>query len=336
MDIEIKKGALLGKDTFDWIAGANSAVDRKVLLESGNWKEIAIPHEIQVVNQGTDNQYDTSMCVSFNGTTDALEYILMQMLRLGQIPQITVKWLQEKGYFVNGVINFNERFTGVKGQTTAQGAYQFMVANGAKNFGLIPQSKLPFAKTFNENIDPALIPKELDELGKEFLTHLAINYEWVQPEDTQEFLKYSPLSCVGQYADGDGILNPPGNNGHSMLLVNETDEYREIDDSYWRQFKKYKKDKLQSFMAFYITPLKTNTMNTLQWVKDNDKKWVQVTSGEHNGQFGRVLREKLMMFVSSDRGALALLDDKMRTEPSTKITAAEFDDLKRVGMTANF
>ena len=335
--MEIKNGALLGQGQFDWIAGANSAVEHKVLCESGNWKDLAIPHEIQVVlPPGATHAYDTSMCVSFNGTTDALEYILMQMLRLNLIPQTTVKWLQEKGYFVNGVINFNERFTGVKGQTTAQGAYQFMVANGAKNFGLIPQSKLPFAKTFNENIDPALIPKELDELGKEFLTHLAINYEWVQPEDTQEFLKYSPLSCVGQYADGDGILNPTGNTGHSMLLINETEEYREIDDSYWRQFKKYKKDKLQSFMAFYITPLKTNTMNTLQWVKDNDKKWVQVTSGEHNGQFGRVLREKLMMFVSSDRGALALLDDKMRTEPSTKITAAEFDDLKRVGMTANF
>lgn len=332
---KLYNGALLGQGQFDWIAGANSAVEHKVLLESGNWKEIAIPHEIQVVNQGTDNQYDTSMCVSFNGTTDALEYILMQMLRLGQIPQVTVKWLQEKGYFVNGVINFNERFTGVKGQTTAQGAYQFLVANGAKNFGLIPQSKLPFAETFNENIDPALIPKELDELGKEFLTHLAINYEWVQPEDTQEFLKYSPLSCVGQYADGDGILNPPGNTGHSMLLVNETDEYREIDDSYWRQFKKYNKSKLQSFMAFYITPLKTdtNSMETNKWITENDLKWVQ---NSVTGQFGRVLRGKLMMFVSSDRGTLALLDDKMRTEPSIKITPAEFEQLERVGMTSNF
>lgn len=336
MDIELKNGALLGQDTFDWIAGANSAVDHKVLLESGNWKELSIPNEIQVVNYGQTNQYDTSMCVSFNGSTDALEYILMQMLRLGQIPQITVKWLQEKGYFENGVINFNERFTAIKGGTTDQGAYQFKVANGMKNCGLIPQKLLPYANNFKDNIDPKFITKELDALGLEFLEHFAINYEWVNAEDTKEFMKYSPLSCIGQYAEGEGILNPPTASGHSMLQVNETDDYREIDDSYWRQFKKYKKDKLQSFMAFYLTPLKTNVMNTLQWIKDNDKKWVQVTSGEHNGQFGRVLQGKLLMFVSSDRGALALLDDKMRTEPSIKITAAEFSDLSRVGLTNNF
>lgn len=333
--MEIKNGALLGQGQFDWIAGANSAVEHKVLCESGNWKDLAIPHEIQVVNQNTNDPYDTLMCVSFNGSTDAIEYILMAMLRQNLIPKVTVKWLEEKGYFENGVINFNERFTAVKGKTTSYGAYQFLVAEGMRNSGLIPQSKLPFAETFNENIDPELIPKDLDDLGKEFLTHLAINYEWVAEADTKEFMKYSPLSCVGQYADGDGILNPPGNTGHSMLQVNETDEYREIDDSYWRQFKKYNKSKLQSFMAFYITPLKTdnNSMETSKWIAENDLKWVQ---NSVTGQFGRVLRGKLMMFVSSDRGTMALLDAKMRSEPSIKITPAEFEQLERVGMTANF
>lgn len=333
--MEINQGALLGRGQFDWQAGANSPVSHIILLELGNWKELSIPHELQFLNAGKTDAYDTLMCVSFNGTTDALEYIMMQMIRLNLIPNVSVKWLQEKGYFENGVINFNERFTAIKGQTTNQGAYQFLVANGVKNFGLIPQKMFTYADNFNDNIDPKFITKEMDDLGKEFLTHFAINYEWVQPEDTKEFMKYSPLSCVGQYADGDGILKPPSNNGHSMLQVSEADEYREIDDSYWRQFKKYDKNSLQSFMAFYITPLKSNnnSMETSKWIKDNDLKWVQ---NSVSGQFGRVLRGKLMLFNSSDRGTLALLDDKMRTEPSIKITPIEFEQLERVGMVSNF
>jgi len=335
MSIEIKNGALLGQDKFDWLAGANSPIDRKILLPSGNWKELSIPNEIQVVNYGQDNQYDTSMCVTFNGLTDGLEYILMQMLRLNLIPTVSVKWLQDKGYFDNGVINFNERFPANLGNTTSQGAYQYKVANAAKNSGLIPQKMFPFADNFNDNIDPKFITQAMYDLGKEFLTHFAINYEWVNAEDTKEWLKYSPLSCIGQYADGEGILNPPTSNGHCMLEVNETDDYKEIDDSYWQQFKKYNKAKLQSFMAFYITPLKTNIndMDTLKWIKDNDLKWVQ---NSVTGQFGRVLRGKLLMFTSNDRGTAALLDDKMRTQPNIKISPAEFEQLERVGMTGNF
>lgn len=330
-----KTGALLGRDTYDWQAGANSPVIHNVLLESGNWKELSIPHEIQVVNYGKDNQYDTLMCGLFNGLTDGLEYIFMQMIRLNLIPSESVNFLRDKGYFENGAINFNERFSGIKGGMTNQGSYQFKNANGAKNFGLIPQKMFPMSDNFYDNIDPKFITKEMEDLGKEFLTHFAINYEWVNTTDTKEFLQYSPLSCIGQYADGDGILNPPTMIGHNMLLVNEIAEYKEIDDSYWRQFKKYNKSKLQSFMAFYVTPLKTNTnnMETSKWIRDNDLKWVQ---NSVTGQFGRVLHGKLMMFVSADRGTLALLDDKMRKEPSIKITPAEFEQLKLVGMTANF
>lgn len=307
--MEERMGALIGQGQFDWHALANGAANRKVILESGNWRELTVPNEIQIVGYGTDKQYDTSMCVTFNGATDGLEYLLMQMIRTNLIPAESVKWLKDKGYFENGVINFNERFSATKGDTTIYGAYQYKVANAIKNFGLIPQKLFPYADNFKDNIDPKFITEEMNKLGKEFLEHFAINYEWVNDEDTAEFLKYSPLSCVGQYADGDGILNPPTNNGHCMLLVNETSEYREIDDSYWRQYKKYKKDKLQSFMAWYITPLKTNNMDTAKWLKENDKKFVR---NFNTGQFGRCLQNKLMVVEAKDRGALLLLDDKVR------------------------
>ncbi len=330
-----KNAALLGSGKRDWIAGANSPIERKVLLESGNWKPLDIPHEIQFLFSGTMQAYDTLMCVTFNGVTDALEYIIMQMMRLNMIPAVTINWLRDNGYFENGFINFNERFTAVLGGTASNGAYQYRVADSSRNDGLIPQNRLAYANNFWDNIDPKFITQDLKDLGKEFLTHLAINYEWVPASQTKEFLKYSPLSCVGQYATGNGILKPPTNLGHCMLQINETDTYREIDDSYWQQFKKYHKDSLQSFMAFYVTPLKTdnNSMDTLKWVKDNDKKWVQHSV---SGQFGRVLQGYLMMFNTSDRGTCALLDDKMRTEPSVKIAPTEFDQLKTVGLLKDF
>ena len=332
--IETPQNALLGRDTYDWIAGANSPINRKVILADGNWEGHAIPNEIQFINYGSDHGYDSLMCVFFNGVTDPLEYLLMEMMRQNLIPAESVTWLKDKGYFQDGFINFNERFSALKGGISPQGAYQWTGANGAKNCGLIPQKMLGWGKSFAENIDPSCITKEMDDLGKEFLTHFAINYEWVNDEDTKEFLKYSPLSCIGTYADGDGILNPPTSSGHCMLEVNETDEYRAIDDSYWRQFKKYNKAKLQSFMAFYITPLKiTPMMNTAQWIKDNQTKWVR---NSNTDGFGRVLNGKLMIFTSTDRATLALLDDKIRTAPSVTISQVEWDALGKAGLIANF
>lgn len=303
---ELINGALLGKDSFDWIAGGNSPIDRKILLESGYWKDLSIPNEIQVVNYGYTNTYDTSMCVSFTAT-DAIEYIMMQMLRLNLIPPEHVLWLTENGYFENGILNFNERFTAIKGETTDKGAYQYKVANGIKNCGLIPQTMFPWANNFKDNIDSRFITKEMDEMGLEFKKRFYINYEWVNSWDTKEFLKYSPLSCIGQYATGDGILKPPTNDGHCMLEVFETDEYREVDDSYWQQFKKYNKESLQSFMAFYVTPL-NNSMNITQFLKENNDRIIR---NSNTGAYG-VIYNKTPMLISQERAGLFMIDREKR------------------------
>jgi hypothetical protein len=303
---EIINGALLGKDSLDWVAKGNSPINRRILLESGYWKDLSIPNEIQVVNLGYTNTYDTSMCVSFTWT-DAIEYTMMQMLRLSLIPAEFVSWLTANGYFENGVLNFNERFTAIKGETTEDGAFQYKVANGSKNCGLIPQKMFPYADNFKDNIDSRFVTEEMNQMGLEFKKRFYINYEWVNPEDTKEFLKYSPLSCIGQYANGEGILKPPTNTGHSMLLVNETDEYREIDDSYWKQFKKYNKESLQSFMAVYITPL-TNSMNITQFLKDNNNKIVR---NSNTGAYG-VIYNNTPMLISQERAGLFIIDRECR------------------------
>lgn len=316
---------LIGQGQYDYIAGGNSPINRIVLKEDGNWKDLNIPNEIQVINSGDANAYDTSECVTFNGVTDACEYIMMQMLRLNMIPAESVNWLKDSGYFKDGVINFNEPYTGIKGNTTKIGAYQFVVANGASNWGFIPQDMLPFGKDFNDNIDPKRVTPEMEKMGLEFLNHFVINYERV--DNVEDYIKYSPISCFGKY--GNMINDVPikktdkGSN-HSMLIVaNHQDSY-EIDDSYWQQFKKYEKDALSGFMAFYITPLKTS-MDTTQFLKDNDKKWVR---NSNTGAFGRVLQNKLFLFPTEDRAVLALLDDKVR-ENGIQISDAEWGQLDK-------
>jgi hypothetical protein len=70
-----------------------------------------------------------------------------------------------------------------------------------------------------------------------------------------------------------------------------------------------------------------------QFLKDNDLKFVQ---NSNSGQFGRIMQGRLMVVDSDDRGTLMLLDDKMRTEPSIKITQAEWEELDKGGYLINF
>lgn len=317
---------LIGRGEYDWQAGANSPIERKVLVQDGNWKALSIPHEVQVVNLGELSTYDSMMCVSYNGVTDALEYILMQMLRLNMIPPYKVTWLKDKGYFENGCINFSERFVGTLGETTSAGAYQYKIANAAKNYGLIPQKMFQPAKTFSENIDKKFITPEMLALGREFAKLFRINYEWIQDFQTREFLKYSPVSCYGRYGTGEGILSPTEGGYHSMLQVAETNEYREIDDSYWQQFKKYKKTSLEGFMVFYIDASENQMFILKDYIASHDLFLIRNTI---TGAYGVIYQGKGML-ITPERAGLFLIDRDARgligrKDLSTTLSDYEFE-----------
>lgn len=299
-----------GRGEYDWQAGANSAIQRRVLLESRNWKELSIPNELQFIHYGQDNGYDSMMCVAFNGTTDALEYIMMQQLRLGLIPPRKVTWLKEKGYFENGVLNFNERFSATLGETDNKGAYLHKVANAIRNYGLIPQKMFAFADNFYDNIDKKFITKEMFDLGNEFKTLFQINYEWVDSSNTSEYLAYSPLACTGRYAvpENEIPLDPKTGGKHSMLLVYENEAYREIDDSYWQQFKKYKHSALENFMAFYVDATENIMFDRDKFIKDHDMHIIRNTA---NGAYAVIYQNKPLL-ISQERAGLFILDREAR------------------------
>jgi len=325
----LQTGVLIGIGEHDWVAGANSPIVHKVLLENTHWKELKIPHEIQFLQEYL---YDTLMCVSFNGTTDAIEYIMMQQLRLGLIPAWKVTWLKEKGYFVNGVLNFNERYTAIMGETTVHGAYLYKVADGMRKYGLIPQSMFPFADNFYDNIDKKFVTEEMLELGKEFAKLFPINYEWITGEITKEYMKYSPISCTGHYGNienEDDIIDPQTGGYHSMLQVEETEEYREIDDSYYQQFKKYKKTALSNFMAFYVDSSDNNMFNSGLFISTHDKFQVRNTN---TGAYG-VIYHGTPLLITAERAGLYLIDRDARgllgkgSELTVNLTNQEWEQL---------
>ncbi len=324
-------GFLEGRGEYDYQAGANSPVSRVVLKTDGNWKEIKIDNEIQVVGYGTMHQYDTLMCVSFNGTTDGFEYLISQKIKLGLVPSWKVQWLRDNGYFKNGQLNFNERFTAIMGETADYGAYLYKVADGIRKFGLIPQDMFPMADNFYDNIDKKFVTQEMYALGKRFAELFKINYEWTTPDQTLEFIKYSPLACFGKYANiAEGEpLDPQNGGNHSMLQIAETETYREIDDSYWEQFKKYKKTALQGFMAFYVDASDNSMFNTTEFIRTHDKFIVRNT---HTGAYG-VIYQNTPLLITAERAGLFLIDRDVRgllgkgNELSVQLADNEFNKL---------
>jgi len=245
-NVELKFGLREGKQITDYLAGSNSPIARQELT-NGDWLKYKPVHEQQF---NYVKMYDTLMCVTY-ATLDALESLFMYHISQGNISPDNVLWLKEKGYFKDGFINFNERYSGVNGKTTNQGAYAFDVINGIRHEGCIPQDMFPLGDSFKDNIDPKFITEEMKTLGKEFVKRFSISYEWVDNADVKEFLKYAPLTASVKYAQGEGILVPEGQPNHRIMVYKAQDNWIGVNDSY-DELKKYGQDKVYSYMAYYL------------------------------------------------------------------------------------
>ena len=328
--MEFKSGVKRGKGKYDWIAGSNSPIDRTVLLPDLKWKPYLSKQEIQFE---TEFSYDTLFCATYSALK-SIASMFNYYIRHNLMPAEDLAFLQD--YMVNGEINFNERFTGTLGDTDQHGAYQYKIANAIKNFGLIPQDMFPMADNFYDNIDKKFITDEMFAKGRAFMERFYINYEWIT--DVRDALKYSPVQMIVKfmnYSSPNDILKPVGTFNHAVAGIYSVKEYNEIADTYWQEFKRYDPDYTASFMSFSLTFLLNNNINMdcIKFLKENDLKFVQ---NSNSGQFGRIMQGKLMVVQSNDRGTLMLLDDKMRTEPSIKITQAEWQQLETEGFINNF
>jgi hypothetical protein len=319
--MELKSGVLLGKGKYDWVAGANSSLPDIVNVD--DWKKYDIEHEIQFISN-TLTPYDTLFCVTFSALKSLAKFFMF-LLHNGYLHPEDVRWLVDNGYFKNGYINFNERFTGILGETTDKGAYQYKVANAIKNYGLIPQNDLPMASNFWDNLKKEDITEANYKKGKEFIERFLINYEWIY--DYENKIKTKPIQTIVRFANYENptnILKPDGSLNHAVVMVMSAPEYNEIDDTYYQRYKRYDKNYTHSYMGFHITITNKN-MDIEKFVKDNDKKWVR---NYNTGAFGRILQGKLFIGTSTDRMTLMLLDDKVR-ENGIQISDSEWKQLPK-------
>jgi hypothetical protein len=269
-------GVLLGKQKTDWILGANSPLDLKVRVPSKNWKPYTSEHEIQVYNVGYNDSYDTSLCTQY-ASTDVIEHIINWELMNDNVPLTIKNWLDQEGYLVNGRLEISERLGGANSDMTPSGTYLYKAADAIRNLGIVPQSKLPLAKNFNDNINPNLISEEIYALGRKSKEYIMINWNWVDRSQVSEVLKDSPLIATVNFANGDGILSPTGRHNHAIMVAGEESDHYVIDDSYWEQYKKYDKNFVDNFLQFSITYNITN-MDTQKFILTNDTRLIRNTN----------------------------------------------------------
>jgi hypothetical protein len=142
---------------------------------------------------------------------------------------------------------------------------------------MVPQSRLPLAKNFNDNINPNLISEEIYALGRKSKEYIMINWNWVDRSQVSEVLKDSPLIATVNFANGDGILSPTGRHNHAIMVAGEESDHYVIDDSYWEQYKKYDKNFVDNFLQFSITYNITN-MDTQKFILTNDTRLIRNTN----------------------------------------------------------
>lgn len=284
--------------------GSNSKIDNQIILEDGNWTKY------KTKNEGQKKDFDTWNCVAFSAC-NAIEIFFKYLLIGKKISTKNLTWLIEKGYLVDGEINFSDRFVGTKaGTKVGVGNTGSRVANAIHTFGLVPESYHPFEYGMKEKEYYKATPRVLDELGKEFLERFKINFESFFIKDVKEALKYAPVQVyVNAWHKKDGLYyNPTEKINHAVARIRTAT--KQIFDHYEPFIKS-----LTTTYYYYPSGYKytvdeiINHMNVDEFLIENDLLFVRNIK---TGQFGRVMQKKLMIVETNDRGSLMLLDEAVR------------------------
>lgn len=221
-------------------------------------------------------RFDTMACVTFSAM-NILEMQLNWMLATGLIPHAALGFFTFNGYIVNGKFELSDRFIAKLSGTTTEGNTLINVWTAVDDYGLIPESRLPFTETMTraEYYEP--ISQELLALGEESKKYIEVLYEWVARNPTEstrahltKHLKQAPLQLVSKVCAGWNKDNPvkacgPGN-GHATTLVHRDDLHRIFD--HYEPFNK-------NLANDYGIPYVMKGVITFKEVQPMNKFWAQ-------------------------------------------------------------
>lgn len=224
----------LGPGRTDFLAGA---IPFEVRVPSGQHDDFLPEKELQRVGS-----LDVMACVSFANINASVETQINWMIMTGLLKpgDLAYDFLKDNGYFINGKVQTSKRFLAKVSLTGTNGNTLQRVADAARHFGFIPESKWAWTSDINTwNEYYSAIPQDLLNLGKRFLTYFDIQYEWIgdNRDEMKHHLQHAPLqiassTCWG-WSDGGIIKACNGSINHSTMI------YGYEDGKFWKDFDHY-------------------------------------------------------------------------------------------------
>lgn len=176
------------QDGTEWEFGASSPVCIASNIPIGERIKYLPEGEVQ---KGRSDYMDCATRGPGNILETKFNYLIANKL----IAPEKIAFLKDKGYLnKKGKVEFSDRFNAIKSGTTKRGNSLKAPIHSMHTDGLIPKAMLPANKnmTWEDYHNVFDITNEMEELGKEFLTHFTINYDKVYiqefPDSIQEEL----------------------------------------------------------------------------------------------------------------------------------------------------
>lgn len=230
--VRIDDGFLPEQPKIDDYVVGESPIQYEVRVFDGNHSEYLPEDEHQ-----KRNNVETMSCVSFSAL-NSVEMQINWMINTQKISVGTMEFLQDNRYIVNDKVNLSDRFLAIMSSTTPRGNYLSKVASTLRHYGAIPEGDLSFGNpnNWNEYHDKTVIDDDMLKLGKEFLEHFTIQYEWVvfpsptnptqqaKRRNIHKHLKHTPL----QFAK----------DGHAADFFDSTEDVRFMQYDTYKPFQK--------------------------------------------------------------------------------------------------
>lgn len=228
----------------DYVVGANSPIEYKERLKTGDWTSYMWDNEVQwCSNNGS--YVDSMSCVS----------------------QSVINCIEAQEFFITGKkVNYSKRWLAKMSGTTAQGNYLNKVADTIRQYGLVLEEDYPTpaSYTFNEYYQEinAVKLKELMDKGKEWLKKWTFEYEFLAVNDPNidYHLKHCPLQVVIP--------------GHAVAGMYSPDQFTQFKDSYDPFDKKYLSSQFQAVMKPILKPKSIEAK--LFGFKDSPELWFSI------------------------------------------------------------
>jgi len=213
----MKYGLIIDKiEEGDYVLGGVSMLPKEELQPDGDWTPFLPKKEVQNLNG-----IEPYACVAFT-ILNCVEILIKRKYGLDR--------------------NYSDRFLAAISGTKEGGNSPQRVAEFLRKAGVVKQEDWAFDEsidTFEKFYEP--LPPKLLELAREFNREWDFKHEYVEGQDIDEAIKYSPLlmSVAAWHNDGQFFYKPSGaSDNHATTYVRKNLDHRLVFDSYDNHLKK--------------------------------------------------------------------------------------------------